>query len=163
MGRPTKYNRVIASRICERIATTELGMEQVLAEIKKQDGSAPNAVTIWRWQEAHEEFRKESARARRMQAELLHDRAQLAAQQPLIGEITETVEGPKGSETRVRVADNVERSKLIVQTLLKRAGQLDAKKYGDKLQAEMSGEGGGPIQMSIAVRFIEPLPTGNKE
>lgn len=45
-----------------------------------------------------------------------------------------------GTEAGGEMSALVERSKLIVQTLLKRAGQLDAKKYGDRIDLEHSGE-----------------------
>ena len=153
MGRPSKYSRELAARICERISTTELGLEQVLAEIREQDGEAPTSTSVYRWLEKHQSFREQSARARRMQAELLHDRAQIAAQQPLIGKIV--TEGGKDG-TITKTCDNVERSKLIVQTLLKRAGQLDPKKYGEKTQ--LTGDGGGPIETKVSFEIVGKGP-----
>ena len=133
-GRPTKYSPQIADKICERIATSEMGLEQVLEEIRLTDGYAPSSTTIYRWLESNKEFREQSARARRMQAELIHDRAQIDARTALIGVIEETiVDGEKIIKKR-RVIDNVQRSQLIVQTSLKRAGQLDPKKYGEKVE-----------------------------
>ena len=101
--------------------------------------SSVSTQTIYRWREDNEDFRSNSARARDMQAELLHDRAQLAAQTPLVGEVVKEVvypatdDKPERIERTVTVSDNVARSTLIVQTTLKRAGQLAPKKYGDKI------------------------------
>lgn len=146
MGRPSDYTEEIAEKICERIATSELGLEQVLDEIRLTDGYAPSSTSVYRWLESNEGFREKSARARRMQAELLHDRAQIAAQTPLIGRVER--DSSKDGMT-VTTSDNVERSKLIVQTLLKRAGQLDPKKYGDKLQTEVTGKDGAPVEFTV--------------
>jgi hypothetical protein len=48
------------------------------------------------------------------------------------------------------ISDNVERSKLIVQTMLKRAGQLDAKKYGEKLDLNHAG--------NVGVTMVSDIP-----
>jgi hypothetical protein len=77
--------------------------------------------------------------ARKRQATILHDEAQEEAMRPLLGEIEKTVIKPDGREIHTTRNDNVERSKLIVQTLLKRAGQLAPSKYGDKLDVNHSG------------------------
>ncbi len=153
MARPViPYDEELTDYICERIATSELGLEQVLQERQDKQLSYVSSTTIYKWLNEVPEFAEKSARARKMQAELLHDRAQQVAQSPLIGRIEK--HSDKDGAT-VTISDNVERSKLIVQTLLKRAGQLDSKKYGDKVQAEVSGAGGGPIQAAIAVTFVK--------
>jgi len=152
MARPEiTFDAEMAEEICERIATSDLGLEQVLAERIAENKPSVSSTTIYKWLRLHPEFAEQSARARKMQAELLHDRAQQVAQTPLIGKVVRDDRKNGRTET---ISDNVERSKLIVQTLLKRAGQLDAKKYGDKIQAEVSGADGGPIQAAIAVTFV---------
>ena len=151
MARPSyEYDPELAQVICERLSTSEMGLEDILDELRRVRGPekiTPGLTTIYKWMEAHPEFAESSARARRFQAQILHDRAQKAAREALIGRIEKTVVTDKGTETQITTADNVERSKLIVQTLLKRAGQLDSKKYGDKLQH--TGEGEGPIQFVV--------------
>lgn len=138
---PIPFDPDMADEICERIATTEMGLEQVLEERRLLGKSFVSSTTIYKWLIQNGGFAEQSARARKMQAELLHDRAQIEAQRPLIGRITKTVQKEDGTtEVTETVSDNVERSKLIVQTTLRRAGQLDAKKYGDKI--EHTGEVG---------------------
>lgn len=153
-GRPSSYNKKIGDKICERIACDEKGLEEILEEIRLTDGWAPGIMTIWRWRDEFPEFKAQYKEAREMQASLLHDRAQKYAREPLIGRIETTIDGPKGVETQVKVCDNVERSKLLVQTTLKRAGQLDHKRYGDKIQQEISGVDGKPIEAAITVQFV---------
>lgn len=145
-GRKSSYSQEIADAICERLATTELGLEEILDQIKAELGHTVSIMAVWRWRHALPEFEEQYMSARRMQAQLLHDRAQKYARQALIGRIEKTVETPKGTETHVTIADNVERSKLLVQTTLKRAGQLDCTKYGDKVALEHSGE----LNLSLA-------------
>lgn len=156
MGRPSlEFDMELADAICERIATSELGLEQVLQERQCDGLSVVSSTTIYKWLRDNPEFAEQSARARKMQAELLHDRAQVIAQTPLIGRVTRIESGPDGAKTVETESDNVERSKLMVQTTLKRAGQLDAKKYGDKIEQFISGPEGKPIQQSITVQFVK--------
>lgn len=146
MGRPEmEFDQELADAICERIATTELGLEQVLEERRVASLSSVSSTTIYKWLNLNQEFAEQSARARKMQAELLHDRAQIAAQTPLIGKV-EKVSDKDG--TTVTISDNVARSQLIVQTMLKRAGQLDAKKYGESMK-HTGADGEGPVQFTI--------------
>lgn len=140
-GRPSfEFDSELADAICERIATSELGLEQVLQERKDAGFSSVSSTTIYKWLRINAEFAEQSACARKMQAELLHDRAQIQAQTPLIGRVTRFESSAEGNKTIETESDNVERSKLIVQTTLKRAGQLDAKKYGEKMQIEATVE-----------------------
>jgi hypothetical protein len=160
MGRPSEYDPELVAYLCERIATSELGVEQILQERRDMGLSSVSASTIYNWKLAHPEFMEQSACAREMQAELLHDRAQLAAQTPLIGEVVKEIvypatdDKPERIERTVTVSDNVERSKLIVQTTLKRAGQLNSKKYGDKLQH--SGDPDAPLGITIVSSIPRP-------
>lgn len=150
-GRPPwPYDPELGELICEKIATSEEGLEQVLDEISLiQCNKTPSMMTVYRWLEASEEFREIYARARELQAQVLHDRAQVQAKTPLIGKITERTLDAQGNvaESREKTVDNVDRSKLMVYTTLKRAGQLSPKKYGEKIQQEHTGEAGGPIQI----------------
>ncbi len=162
---PLPFDEDLADYICERLATSELGLEQILQERRDMGLSSVSTQTIYRWREANDQFRSNSARAREMQAELLHDRAQLAAQTPLTGEVVKEVwypaegEKPAYSERTVTVSDNVARSQLIVQTTLKRAGQLAPKRFGDKIDMNLGGQADNPIQAAITVEFVR---TGEK-
>ncbi len=145
-GRPSiPYDPEIAEDICEVIATTHLGMEDVLDKLRGANPATPSLATIYRWLATSEEFREKSARARELQGDSIIDLALKEAYSSRVGVIT--TEKEWGTETKT--ADNVERSKLIVQTLLKRAGQLAPKKYGEKIQQEISGTDGGPLVFTL--------------
>ena len=154
-GRKSSYSPEMAEAICDLLATTEYGLEEILAMIKADLGHTVSIMAVWRWRRAQPEFEEQYSTARKMQAQLLHDRAQMYARQPLIGKIEKTVETPKGLETHVTIADNVERSKLLVQTTLKRAGQLDCTKYGDKLDLNHSGV--------VGVTLLNDIPRPNRD
>ena len=90
---------------------------------------------IYRWLAEVPEFRENSARARELQGDTIIDTAIRYAKKPLIGTTSTTMAWGE----KVKTGDNVQRSQLIVQTLLKRAGQLAPKKYGDKVEHEHKG------------------------
>jgi hypothetical protein len=53
----------------------------------------------------------------------------------------------------------VQRSRLMVDTRKWLMSKLAAKKYGDKVQTEISGPDGGAIQTAITVEFVRPKPS----
>ena len=146
MGRPAiPYDPVIAEELCHRIVESCRGLDHVLKEMRNGGfPSTPSRDTIYKWMIENPEFSDKSARAMQLSADTYADAAVEAAQVDRIGTITTTQEWGE----QVKVADNVERSKLIVQTLLKRAGQLNPKKYGEKL-AHTGADGEGPITFVV--------------
>jgi hypothetical protein len=147
-GRPRKeFDQAIADYICDRIASTPLGIEDVIAGLKDPDivheyksrgelhsdlvlENAPSHNVIIRWRIENKAFREQLKCAREEQAEVLGDLMVKTACEPLIGVETKTG-GKQGDITTT--GDNVERSRLICWTLLKRMGQLNPKRYGTNL------------------------------
>jgi hypothetical protein len=143
MGRPPiPYNPEVADAICEMIATTALGLEDVLTEVRKTFPETPGLSTVYKWLNSEPAFANNSARARELQG---------------IGTVTRD-STKNGKETRT--SDNVERSKLIVQTLLKRAGQLAPKKYGDRLIH--AGDAENPVVHKIDREEVIAKLIGNR-
>lgn len=55
--------------------------------------------------------------------------------------------------------EHVQRSRLRVETRLKLLAKWDPKRYGDKVQQEVSGPNGGPIETAVTVverRIVRP-------
>lgn len=142
MGRkPLPINEDLIEKIYQLYESSDLGIEQTLREFPE----APSLPTFYVWIESSEEFLKRSARARERKAGYFADRAVQESFTARIGQISKV--GPKGEE--ITVADNVARSQLIVQTLLKRAGQLNPKEYADTKIQKHEGSDGGPIQFAL--------------
>jgi hypothetical protein len=153
VGRPKiPLNPEMADRICEILATTTKGLEQALEEICKDfpEGDRVGLNTVYRWLCDNPEFAKQYASAREHQAQILHDRAQKEAED--IRPVILTKKGKRGDKEydETATSDNYNRSRLIVDTMLKRAGQLNPKKYSEKLM--VSGDSSNPL--SIEVTFI---------
>jgi hypothetical protein len=143
---PIPFNQEIADEICERLVESRLGLEHVLDSMRPEFPETPGLTTVYKWMDANPSFAESSARARLLSADTYVDAAILEAHSSRVGEIV-TMKGD-GTEER-KIADNVHRSQLIVQTLLKRAGQLAPKKYGEKIQQEVSGKDGAPLQFVV--------------
>jgi len=129
MGRPTDFTPKLADIICELIGGG-LSLRAIC-----QDGTMPGQTTVYRWlaDPARAEFREQYARAREAQAEHYAE------------EILEISDETRGDVEIVdgkikHVPDNVQRSRLRVDTRKWLMAKLLPKKYGDKL--ELSGSVG---------------------
>jgi hypothetical protein len=137
MGHPTTYSEIMTDSICEQLAEG-----RSLVRICGAPGY-PSRSTVFHWLEEYPFFRDKYARARDLQAE------RYAAE---IIELADTpVESRKvvikeGSE-EITIVDAVERTRLRIDARKWYASKLAPKKYGDKLQTEITGTDGGPVQM----------------
>jgi hypothetical protein len=148
-GRPSiPFNPELATEICDRLSCSDKALSEVLDEL----GNPISEWMFYKWQRENEDFAKESAHARDSQGFYLADKAIIESRTSRIGQVSKV--GPKGEE--ITVSDNVERSKLIVQTYFKRAGQLN-KALSEKIQAEHTGPDGGAIQI------VSTIPRPPKE
>ncbi len=137
MRKHSNYDTTLAEEICERLATGNDGLAEVLAQIKKSGRKVPSLRAIHYWREDIPEFGERYRRAREMQAELHLDEAYRVAKTPEIGEIV-TVDAKKG--TTIKTVDNVERSKLVVLTLIKRAAIFNPA-FADRQNVDLNATG----------------------
>ena len=137
-GRPSTYSQEVADAICEHIAHGKSLVSYCL-----QDG-APSYRAVMRWLEANETFRQNYAQAREAQADYLAEEIVQIADDGLND--TYEVDG----ETRTN-QDVVARSRLRVDARKWYAARMAPKKYGDKVQAEVTGANGGPIEHTHTV------------
>lgn len=115
IGRPSKYSGEIVERICELIAS---GMS--LRTVCSQDGM-PSAFTVCKWLSENEEFSKQYARAREEQADSFADE---------IIDIADSV-APEAGE--------VAKAKLQIDARKWKASKMAPKKYGDKVEQQITG------------------------
>jgi hypothetical protein len=143
-GRPSLYSQEVADAICEHIAHGKS-----LVSYCSQDG-APGYSTVMRWLTDNETFRDKYVRAREAQADYLAEEIVQIADDGLND--TYEVDG----ETRVN-QDVVARSRLRVDARKWYAARMAPKKYGDKVQTELTGANGGPVQVeAIAIEMVSP-------
>ena len=134
-GRPSLYSDKLAAKICERLAEGE-----TLRSVCR-DQAMPDKATVLRWlaDEAKTGFRDQYAHARDMQADALFDEA-LEIADDALGDWSTDKDGKK-----VVDHENIQRSRLRVDTRKWAAGKMAPKRYGDKIQH--TGDGGGPIRV----------------
>ena len=114
----------------------------------------PSVSTVYRWIQAHVEFRDNYTRAREDQADTLADEILDIANTPVVGVKTKTNE--KG-EVETTEGDMIEHRRLQVDARKWIAAKLKPKKYGDKQQTEVTGADGGPLQITeVAWNVVKP-------
>jgi hypothetical protein len=125
------YDEYVGRALCFVIATSDLGMEDALADLKPEfdaDGvNVPSIMTVYRWRKESKEFDTLYRDARLMQSHYLVDCAMRYAKGPLNSEVRRVKSGGMllSDEVTVTTTDNVSRSRLIVETIMRRAAQLN--------------------------------------
>nr|WP_284271473.1 terminase small subunit protein [Mycoavidus cysteinexigens] len=105
----------------------------------------PYQATVYRWLTQSESFRDQYARAREVQADTLADEVL-----DIADDATQDMQVDEQGHERVR-HEAVQRSKLRVDARKWLAGQLAPKKYGDRIQQNISGAHDGPIEQKITI------------
>lgn len=143
IGRPSKYSLQLALEICARIADGE----SVLQICK--DPAMPSQSTFYSWLlAANDEFPEKYALAQECRAHKLFDEILSIADDPTHDWVERTSKDGEESFI-VGNQDHINRSRLRVDTRKWMAGKLAAKKYGDKITQEHTGEAGGPIVVRL--------------
>jgi hypothetical protein len=111
VGRPTTYSQEIVDKIC-----ILLGEGKTLRAICAMEGM-PNITTIWRWERKYPEFCKVSTQAREDGTHILAEECLAIADDPIL----------EPQDKRVRI-----------DTRLRLIGKWNAKKYGGRIECEVS-------------------------
>lgn len=134
MGRSSTYTDEIASAICARLAEGES-----LASICG-DEHMPAAPTVRGWiTDDVNGFAALSARAYSLGYEALAEQCLHIADTPLEGVETSTNEKGEVSEKR---GDMLQHRRLQIDTRMRLLGKWAAKRYGDRIQQEVTGADG---------------------
>lgn len=119
-GRPSSYTLATAIVICDRLSQGE-----TLTAIC-DDPAMPSSSMVYRWLEAHSEFREAYARARELQAHAIADAA-----------VAEALR-----------AEDAALGRLAFDARKWFASKVAPKVYGDKVTQEHTGPGGGPVKLT---------------
>lgn len=113
----------------------------------------PCAQTVFVWLFKHPEFNDRYAKARDEQADVYADE---------IAEISDNgmndwmdTNDPDNPGYRVN-GEAIARSRLRIDTRKWIASKLKPKKYGEKIQQEVSGPDGGAIPHVVSIKFVKP-------
>lgn len=135
MGRPSKFTTNLADVICEKIADGK-SLRAICS-----DDSMPSKAAVFRWLATNPEFRDQYARAREAQADALADEILDIADDGANDSYTD-----ENGVTRTD-HDVIARSRLRVDARKWIASKLKPKVYGDRVVNEVTGPGGGPLQI----------------
>lgn len=129
-GRPTDYTEELADKIC-----AELADGKSMRMVCKADGM-PDKSTVFRWLRTKDGFRDQYARAKEESADALTDEMLDIADDSHL----DYIDSDDGS---VRVnAENIQRSRLRIDTRKWLASKLKPKKYGDKQAVDHTSSDG---------------------
>jgi hypothetical protein len=142
-GRPSKFTPAIAEEICRRISEGE-----TLRAICRDD-HMPHWTTVHDWKDRDEDFSLRLARARDTGYDAI---AQHAVE--ILDEDPHTVEirDKEGNVIDVKVDGAlVQWQKNRAEIRLKLLACWDPRRYGNKVQTELSGPEGKPIETTVRV------------
>lgn len=133
-GRPPIYTPELAEDILDRLAGGES-----LRSICASSEEMPDIRTVMRWLRKDLVFRDQYARAREIWADSVFDECQQIADTLVEGTKTEEGVNDKGSYSKTIKGDMIEHRRLQVDTRKWAAGRMNPKKYGDRIQQDVSG------------------------
>mgnify|MGYP000075275517 CR=1 FL=1 len=139
------FSQEIADKVCERIAQGE-PLRQIC-----RDEKMPAWRTVYDWLDAEPEFAARIARARELGFDAIAQDALSIADETQEG--VETTIKADGSIEEKR-GDMLGHRKLRIETRLKLLAKWDPKRYGDKVQTELTGANGGPVQVQEVRRTV---------
>lgn len=122
-GRPTDYTEELADIICAELSDGK-SMRQVCAGEEMPDKS-----TVFRWLRKYESFRDQYVRAKEESADALTDEM-LDISDDSINDYVTSAEGDRVNP------ENIQRSRLRIETRKWLAAKLKPKKYGDRQYIE---------------------------
>lgn len=135
-GRPSSYNDELAEKICAGIMAG-YGLKKICSA-----EGFPHIATVFNWlTKPDHPFYDRYVRAREVQAEFMADE---------LIELADDESKDVSGELQMPNSVAVQRSRLKVDTRKWVASKLLPKRYGDKVQAEVSGKDGGPVQFVIS-------------
>lgn len=138
MGRQGEYTEEVGLKICEKIATSNMGLHR-LHKAFPNDFPAPSMIMRWlnNPDEKYNLFREQYARAREEQAEFLAEEMIEIADDSSQDDLE--IDTPKGKQT-IENKEWTNRSRLRVDTRKWIASKLKPKKFGDKIDVTSKGE-----------------------
>jgi len=115
----------VINEILSAIATTPKSLKTICEEIE----SAPTAKTFWQWMEHDSELGERYARAKQAQLEVLADQiVDLADTERICEKVTIKADGSR----EVVILDQVERTKVQIDSRKWLLAKLNPKKYGER-------------------------------
>ena len=142
LGRPTKYTAKLSDNICAKLSEG-----QSLRTVCKSD-DMPCKATIFSWLRTNESFLDQYTRAKQESADALTDEMLDIADDSTNDYMMK--QGEDGSEYEALNAEHIQRSRLRIETRKWLSSKLKPKKYGDKIQQEITAPEGVVFNMQFS-------------
>ncbi len=144
MGRPAwEYSDKLADRICEALANSTYGLNQVCAD--KKNFPSPTKIYQWLTTGGHAYFQEKYARAREMQAMRLVDQITELTDKERVYIVETEGTNEFGAYRSKTKSDNWQRTRLQIEARKWMASKLFPKIFGDKIKQEVTGADGQPL------------------
>ena len=143
IGRPTKYSDEWARQFCDLIS-----QGKSVVDVCAMEGQ-PSRDSVYTWMREREDFSDMYARAREERADLLFERIAAIAEDAT-GDYVKKEDG-----TWVVDHENIQRSRLRVDTMKWMASKLAPRKYGDRVEHDVKG---GDFQPAILIQIGDGAP-----
>jgi hypothetical protein len=163
VGAPSLYTPALALAICDHIANCV-----PLRAIAAMEGM-PTVATVMNWlaDDNKPEFLEQYARAREAQADrMAEDILAIADEECTMVRTDKHGSKDDDGEGHTEVvfdATAVARNRLRVDARKWLASKMAPKKYGDKLQTELTGADGGPVAVQSTVTFVQAPAAQERE
>lgn len=139
VGRPTDYSPELSKQICEQIV-----LGHSLRTICREE-SMPCVATLFNWFEKHPEFLEQYEKAKELQADTLAEEMLDIADDGSNDWMEKHDKDGENIGWQIN-GEHVQRSRLRLDTRKWVASKLKPKKYGERVQQEITGKDGGPIE-----------------
>lgn len=136
LGRPSDYSAELAEVICIRLSEGE-SLRSVC-----RDEKLPDKATVLRWIARHDDFRDQYVRAKAQGAEAIAEEMfEIAddASNDYMVDMELDEDGKERAAGYRLMGENIQRSKLRVDTRKWYLSKIMPKKYGDRLEVESTG------------------------
>jgi hypothetical protein len=132
VGRPTKYTAAMAERICELVATCEMGYTR----LSERYEDLPDRVTVNIWRRRYPEFRSMYALAKAEQIEYMTEEI-LDIADDATNDYMEHYDQKTGCVSWQVNGEHIQRSRVRIDTRKWLASKLVPRMYGDAKEPEM--------------------------
>lgn len=132
----------------------ELQKGRSLRQILKDDGT-PSRTALYDWLDEDAAYAERFARAMEIGDEVLEEQKLEIAETRLLETVEESGYSGEASFRKITTKDNVQRSKLMIETIDKILARRNPRKYGTKLDLTSAGE-------ALAVPAIVGMSIVNK-
>lgn len=145
VGRPSEYNPEYVSKVLEMA-------ERGATDVEIADYFDVSVRTLYRWKAEHEDFRQ----ALKVAKDVADERVERSLYQRALGFEHDAVKifvNKEGDVTKVPYREIVAPDTTACIFWLKNRKKAE---WRDKVETEVTGKDGGPIQAAITVEFVRP-------